>query len=273
MERDILRTRQSIPFLPSKFYHEVIRKGWFPDIISSIMRKKQWFILLFIPITLLVLAVLYRVPAINDRLAWRVDAWRAKIKYTLNPPEEEFFIPEEGQNPVSPTIESSPTLSSPVFTATVSGPTETPLPSSTPTLTATPLPESVNLDGIIHEFQKWNNCGPANLSMALSFWGWEGDQRDTAAYLKPNQRDKNVMPYEMVAYVNEETELNALWRVGGDLALIKEFVAAGFPVLVEKGFEGTGFDGWMGHYEVINAYDNARQRFLAQDSYIMPDLP
>ncbi|MEA3351117.1 MAG: C39 family peptidase [Chloroflexota bacterium] len=260
-------------FLFPKFYHEVIRKGWFPDIISTIMRKKQWFILLFIPITLLVLAALYRVPAINDRLAWRVDVWRAKIKYTLNPPEEEFFIPEEGQNPITPTAAFSPTPTPTTFTATVSGPSETPLPSPTPTLTATPLPESVNLDGIIHEFQKWNNCGPANLSMALSFWGWEGDQRDTAAYLKPNQRDKNVMPYEMVAYVNEETELNALWRVGGDLVLIKKFVAAGFPVLVEKGFEGTGFDGWMGHYEVINAYDNARQRFLAQDSYIMPDLP
>jgi len=131
----------------------------------------------------------------------------------------------------------------------------------------------VTLTGVVHEFQKWNNCGPANLSMALSFWGWGGDQRDTAAYLKPNQRDKNVMPYEMTAYVNEETDFRALWRVGGDLDTLKHFLAAGFPVIVEKGFEGAGFDGWMGHYEVITAYDDARERFLAQDSYIMPNLP
>jgi len=109
--------------------------------------------------------------------------------------------------------------------------------------------------------------------MALSFWKWNGDQRDTAAYLKPNQRDKNVMPYEMVAFVNEETEFNALWRVGGDLDILKRFIAAGFPVIVEKGFEGAGFEGWMGHYEVINAYDDSRQRFTAQDSFIMENLP
>ena len=29
----------------------------------------------------------------------------------------------------------------------------------------------------------------------------------------------------------------------------------------------------MGHFEVINAYDDARQRFITQDSYIMADFP
>ena len=55
--------------------------------------------------------------------------------------------------------------------------------------------------------------------------------------------------------------------------MIKRFLAAGFPVMVEKGFEGAGFDGWMGHYEVITGYDDARQQVTPQDSYIMPDLP
>jgi tetratricopeptide (TPR) repeat protein len=55
--------------------------------------------------------------------------------------------------------------------------------------------------------------------------------------------------------------------------MIKRLLAAGFPVIVEKGFEGEGFDGWMGHYEVITGYDDARRRLTAQDSYIMPDLP
>ena len=69
------------------------------------------------------------------------------------------------------------------------------------------------------------------------------------------------------------TNLRELWRVGGDLDLLKRFIAAGFPVLVEKGFEGAGFDGWMGHYEVLNGYDDSRQRFIAQDSFIMENLP
>jgi len=244
------------------------------------MRRQRLLIaLIAIPVTLLVVAFLYNYPPINERLAWRVDALKARVKYALNPPEEALFIPGEVEDETQePTLEPSPTpipatatLEAP--TATQPGPTATLMPTLTPTIAATPLPEKVDLGGIAHEFQKWNNCGPANLSMALSFWKWNGDQRDAAAYLKPNQRDKNVMPYEMAAFVNEQTEFNALWRVGGDLDLLKRLIAAGFPVIVEKGFEGAGFDGWMGHYEVINGYDDTRQRFIAQDSFIMENLP
>jgi len=239
------------------------------------MQRKRLFIaMLVIPVMLLLAVVLYNYPPINERLAWRIDSLKAEIKYALNPPEEALFIPEgeQEQTPI-PTIQPSPTPALPTLTPTEPGPTNTPFPSPPPTPTSTPIPDKVNLGGIRHEFQHWNNCGPANLSMALSFWKWNGDQRDTAAYLKPNQRDKNVMPYEMVAFVNEETEFNALWRVGGDLDILKRFIAAGFPVIVEKGFEGAGFEGWMGHYEVINAYDDSRQRFTAQDSFIMENLP
>jgi tetratricopeptide (TPR) repeat protein len=123
------------------------------------------------------------------------------------------------------------------------------------------------LEGITHWFQGWNNCGPTNLAMALSFWDWQGDQYAAADYLKPNTRDKNVMPYEMVDFVNEQTDLRALFRVGGDLEMLKAFVAAGFPVIVEKGFEGVGFEGWMGHYQVVNGYDDAARTFFVQDSY------
>ena len=118
----------------------------------------------------------------------------------------------------------------------------------------------------------WNNCGPANLAMALSYWRWEGDQRDTAAYMKPNSRDKNVMPYEMAQYVLDETEYSVFLRVGGDLETLKDFISAGYPVIVEKGFEGAGFNGWMGHYEVVNGYDDEKAVFYVQDSYKGPDL-
>jgi tetratricopeptide (TPR) repeat protein len=108
--------------------------------------------------------------------------------------------------------------------------------------------------------------------MALSYWGWEGDQRDTAEFTKPNPRDKNVMPYEMEDYVREQTDLSAIVRVGGDLETLKALIAAGYPVIVEKSFEGPRFDGWMGHYEVVNGYDDATQTFTVQDSYDGPDL-
>jgi len=217
------------------------------------------------------LAAVYNLPFVQDRVGWRVSELRARIKYALSPPEQAVFTPD-------PTLQAmvKTTLAALTPTATLTptaGPTLPPTVTPTPTIEPTPIPSSVQLNGVRHEYQKWNNCGPANLSMALSFWGWQGDQRDTAAYLKPNPRDKNVMPYEMAGFVEDETNFDVVVRIGGDLNLIKGFIAAGFPVIVEKGFEGEGFDGWMGHYEVITGYDDVRQRVTAQDSYIMPDLP
>jgi tetratricopeptide (TPR) repeat protein len=82
--------------------------------------------------------------------------------------------------------------------------------------------------------------------------------------------DKNIMPDEMVRFVETQTDLKALTRVGGDLDLLKRLLAAGFPVIIEKGHHPPD-DWWMGHYMVINAYDDGKSRFIAQDSLGRPD--
>lgn len=216
--------------------------------------------------------VVYHLPPVYERMGWRIEALRADVKYALNPPEQIVFVPQKQSTAGLPTATRTP---QPTMTLppTPTGPTSTPSPTLTHTPTLTPLPQTKRLDGFTHEFQMWNNCGPANLSMALSYWGWNGNQRDTAEFLKPNQRDKNVMPYEMADFVEEQTELSAIVRVGGNIELLKKLVVAGFPVIVEKGFEGPGFEGWMGHYEVVNGYDDGRQEFYAQDSYKGADFP
>jgi tetratricopeptide (TPR) repeat protein len=134
----------------------------------------------------------------------------------------------------------------------------------------------VDLKGVRYEDQhgRWNYCAPANLSMALSFWGWQGNRDVVGPVLKPNEQDKNVMPYEMVDYVENRTDLDVINRVGGDLDLIKRFLAAGFPVLVEKGAylrDLTGVVSWMGHFQVVTGYDDAGGYFIAQDSFVKPD--
>jgi hypothetical protein len=239
--------------------------------------RRKYLILLFITIGLcgLLAAFVYNQPFVQERIGWRISVLLAEIKYAFSPPEEAVFTP----NPtVAAMVQATMAAFTPTATPTPSmtptpGPTHTQTVTPTATLEPTPIPASVQLDGIRHEYQKYNNCGPANLSMTLSFWDWEGDQRDTAAFLKPIQDDKNVMPYEMVAYVEEQTPLNVIVRVGGDLELIKRFLAAGFPVLVEKGFDVPAKD-WMGHYQLITGYDDERQRFTAQDSYNGgPNLP
>lgn len=131
------------------------------------------------------------------------------------------------------------------------------------------LPTAARLDGIRHVYQDWNNCGPANLTMALSYFGWSNGQAAAQQFLKPNIEDKNVTPSEMAQYVNEHANLDvrAIWRYGGTLDLLKRFIAAGFPVLAESGYDIQDL-GWMGHYETIVAYDDAEQTLWVYDSYL-----
>jgi tetratricopeptide (TPR) repeat protein len=202
--------------------------------------------------------ILYLIPPIRERVDWRIDALRTRIAYWLNPPGEAVFVP--GQQSTQP-----PTA---VPTATEPG-----IPTSTPTPTAEPLPEAVTLEGVQYEDQhnRWNYCGPANLSMALTFWGWEGNRDIVADHTKGNEQDKNIFPSEMVDFVQNHTTYNALTRVGGDLDLLMRFIAAGFPVLTEKGyyeFDYTGNYAWMGHYQYVTGYDQTGQFLIVQDTYI-----
>ncbi len=250
----------------------------------------RWLVVISL-VVLVFLAVLF-LPALRERLTWRIASWQAQIQRSINPPQEIIFVPEGQANKAavgaaltaqpSPEALSTKTSASPMptFTTTTqiypsetAEPSATLLPSLTPTGTATPLPFNILLEGIVHEYQQFNNCGPANLAMALSYWGWAGDQSDTRAFLRPNREvdDKNVMPGEMVSFVEGFTDYKALARVGGDLDMLKGLLAAGFPVLIEKGHHPAD-DWWMGHYVVINGYDDQRQRFTIQDSLSAPDL-
>ncbi len=230
------------------------------------MRKTVIFLAIVIPVLCLLGVIVYQLPPVYERLAWRVEAFRARVKYSLNPPEEVVFVPAP-----SPTPRPSATMAVTTPQPTATTP-PTLAPTLTPTLLPTPLPPQAVLSGFRHEYQTWNNCAPANLAMALSFWGWKGNQRVIAPVVKPNERDKNVMPYELESFVEQQTELAAVVRVGGDLQLLKAFIASGFPVIVEKGFEGPAFDGWMGHYQVVNGFDDAEGFFVVQDSYKGPNL-
>ena len=232
----------------------------------------------------------YFLPPVHSRLSWRVENWVADLRRSLVPEGQVVFVPEEKNDPLDAIVQATlqalllPTqaLTTPPPTQNLAAtptptlapdiPAVTPLPTATPTYPPTPIPEKVILEGIRYENQSFNNCGPANLSMGLSFWGWPGDQRDTRLYLRPNLEvdDKNIMPEEMVRFVETQTDLKALTRVGGDLDLIKRLLAAGFPVIIEKGHHPPD-DWWMGHYMVINGYNDNKSRFIAQDSLGKPD--
>ncbi len=233
--------------------------------------------------------LVYNLPPVHSRLAWRVDALRADIKYRFNPPDEAVFVPQGQVDPLAAPTTQAPTATPLPATPTPTnpGPSETPAPSPTPTVTSTPLPEAVILDGVVYVDQhgRWNYCGPANLTMALKFWGWPGDRDEVAAVVKPGisdpdldfiQRgklDKNVMPYEMANFVTDHTDFSIVTRSGGDIELLKRLIASGFPVLVEKGYyeaDYTGKVAWMGHYLYTTGYDDAAGEFIVQDAYLKP---
>ena len=246
-----------------------------------------------IALVFFVAVVLYFVPPIHEKLAWRVDNLRVRIFYLIHPPQEVAFHPN-GQSIATPTSD----LLSPSPTST---PTITPILTklATSTVTSTPPPSSVILDNItfVDQMGRYNYCGPSNLAMALEYWGWKGEQgsvyqevRDQiGAVVKPGENDTsknfverslsdvNVMPYELVDYTNEHTSLKALFRYGGDADLLKRLIAAGFPPITEKGlYEPLRPDNsvqWGGHYSFTTGYDDSTQEFVWQDSYLPPSKP
>src|ERR1044071_6985464 len=129
-----------------------------------------------IPISLLILVGLYYVPPIHSRLAWRLESLRTQIKYMVNPPDQTVFQPrEQAQGNLAVTKMILP-LQATMTPQTASTPQ--PGPTLQPTIVTTPLPATVMLAGVKYEHQhgRLNYCGPANFSMALTYWGWPGNR-------------------------------------------------------------------------------------------------
>ena len=236
---------------------------------SRVCMKKFKLPLMLLIGVLLGLLTTPRFAPVRGQVDWQISKVMADIKYAISPPEEVIFVPR--QNSIPETGGEIPLLTVTVATAVPKVMSSaTPSPAYTPAATPTPIPKKTVLSGFKHEYQEWNNCGPATLAIALSYWGWKGSQEPIAAFAKPNPRDKNVMPYELTAYVEEETEYEVVSRVGGNIDLLKRFLAAGLPVMIEKGMD-LPKDGWMGHYVLATGYNDADSRFTLQDSYFGPD--
>ena len=230
-----------------------------------------------IPAMIILVIGLYYVPPIHSRLAWRFESLRTQIKYLVNPPDEAVFQPQQ-QNQLNVAVTAMMQTLQATLTPQASAPvvaTSTPRPGPTlrPTITSTPLPATVMLENVKYEHQhgRLNYCGPANFSMALTYWGWDGNRDVIGRAVKPVDKDKNVMPYELQDYITDNVPgLSSVVRYGGDLDTLKRLVAAGFPVIVEKGIyelDVNGKYGWMGHYGFVTGYDDKQNLIIYQDTY------
>ena len=148
----------------------------------------------------------------------------------------------------------------------VAPPAEAVVPAPAPIHT---LPGAIaELTGVRHEYQGWNNCGPATLAMNLSYFGRAETQNETAPFLKPDKDDKNVSPGEMAAYAHS-IGYGAQVVQGGDVEFLKTLVANGLPVIVESWYIPDPNDE-MGHYYLLTGYNGETLTF--QDSYHGPNV-
>ena len=206
--------------------------------------------------------LLYQIPAVQSRVAWRYERLSTYVRMLADP-----------AGPV-PTALPVPTAAQ-GLTPTLIPITPTSAATSVPTPSLPPLPAQAALTSPEWEREDMNNCGPATLSMMLHMYGWSGDQFDISKVVKPDRADRNVNPDELAFWVrNYAGWLRAEYRVNGDLTLLKRLLAAGYPVIIETTFrldpKDSGWpndDLWAAHYKLITAYDDAARAFTLQDAY------
>ena len=221
----------------------------------------------------LLVFIAYQIPSIKARLDWRVDIAMTYLRGVIHPVGP---VPTAAEAIILPTLPVTATpTSSP--TPIPSQPTYTITPTATPQPSPTPIPSAVSLAAPLWELQGANNCGPATLALYLRYYGWDGNQDTIAQVVKPVTEDRNVNPEELVYFVRTHAGwLNAEFRVGGDIQLLKQLLAAGFPVMIEESFffdqpYWPNDDLWAAHYLLLTGYDDSTQAFTGQDSFHGPN--
>jgi len=124
-----------------------------------------------------------------------------------------------------------------------------------------------------HTYQTFNNCGPATLSMMLSWYGENVSQKELGDKMRPFQvasgdnDDKTIFTHEFVDWA-KKYGFEAIGRVNGDINLLKTFTANGVPVVV-KTWLHVGED--IGHFRIVRGFDEERKVIIQDDSYEGPN--
>lgn len=142
-----------------------------------------------------------------------------------------------------------------------------PVPQSNSPETITPKSKILTND--YHIFQSFNNCGPAALSMALSYYGINKSQEELGQSLRPYQNpqgdnDDKSVTLEEVGIKAEEFGLIAYHRPNGSVEILKQFIAKGIPVLARTYLKK---DDDIGHYRIIKGYDDTTSQLIQDDSF------
>lgn len=141
-------------------------------------------------------------------------------------------------------------------------------PTPTPTLVLKKTPDSKILQNNYHVFQTFNNCGPAALSMAFSYYGITQSQQKLGEILRPYQNpqgdndDKSVTLAEL-AELAKDYNLIPYHRPNGNIELIRLFISYDIPVITRTLLKENED---IGHYRVVKGFDSIEQTLIQDDS-------
>src|SRR5688500_16225606 len=235
---------------------------------------------LFLPLLLLAIGfgvLMWTLPRAGVRIPGmsRVTRLVDSISFPWEPPKPVHVPLPEGMSAVAPVAAPAAPAApaaqvAPVAAQPEAAPVTAPAAAAPHPALTQPLPPSFQLQGVRHQWQRWNNCGPATITMATSFWGRPETQAQAAPVLKPNANDKNVAVDELAAYA-KALGLRADNLYLGDLNKLKRLVANGVPVVISMWYTPHPNDG-LGHYRLLTGYDEASQQLIFHDSFQAPGV-
>ena len=143
------------------------------------------------------------------------------------------------------------------------------IPTHPPAVTLQDVPVRKLLPNTYIVSQTFNNCAPAALSMALSYYGIYKSQETLADDVRPNhnrtgKNDDKSTPPPVLATEAEKFGLVAYFRPNGTIDLLKQLIANDIPVVVRTLLHA---DEDFAHYRVVKGYDDSTQQVIQDDSY------
>jgi hypothetical protein len=143
-----------------------------------------------------------------------------------------------------------------------------PTATNTPTVTPTPTaaPKTALLNGMNHQWQTYNNCGPAALAIALGFFGkqvTQGQLNDQG--FRPMTSPSHLTSKFNTADFGAQTRSYAIPATREQtLNLLKYLLANDIPVIV---LQRLNLDERISHYRVAEGYDDSAGVIIFDDPY------
>jgi len=135
-------------------------------------------------------------------------------------------------------------------------------------VTPRPVPESYHMGQMKYSVQTLNNCGPASVVAVLSYYGFDISQGEARKVLRPYS-DSRGMSHNVIPPYMAKFGLQSKVRLNGNDDIIKALVANDIPVIVLQYVSET----WrIGHFRVVQGYDDTQGVFYADDSLYGPDI-